>query len=176
MAEVEFSEGLMRWAANANYALTPQDASGAAIFWSDPGGEIRYYIRREGDTGFTITQAQRASREEFRLFATSIGGVERYFYHIFGSDVRDQQRMPRLNTPRRPDEVASGFSIADVDADGNRKLIGLHGAVAIARGRIQSVPILVLLSHLLLAAIDDIKESYGRPDGRPLFPTVLDNN
>jgi hypothetical protein len=176
VAEVEFSEDLTRWAIRANYSLTPQDVSGAAIFWSDPGAETRFYIRRVGDTGFVITQAQRASSEDFRLFATSIDVVERYFFNVFGSDVRDQQRMPRLNMPRRTNEIASGFSIDDVDADGNRKLIGPHGPAAIARGQIQSVPILVLLSHLLVATIDDIEQSYGRPDGRPLFRPVLDDN
>jgi hypothetical protein len=48
---VGFSDGLLTWSERAGYALT--DDSGTAVFWSNPGGELRYDIH-QGDTGGTF--------------------------------------------------------------------------------------------------------------------------
>lgn len=62
------SKELIEWAYSAGYAFTPEDDSGAAIFWSNPGGEIRYYLRTDRGGGITLTSAERGSAEQLEIF------------------------------------------------------------------------------------------------------------
>lgn len=108
MTAPEFSSALVQWAASAGYALTPQDPSGAAVFWTDPGGEIRSYIRSSSD-GYTITTAERASDEQFDLFAPSMETIERYLVSKFATRVRSRRGLPRLKIPTTVDSIAPGY-------------------------------------------------------------------
>jgi hypothetical protein len=68
----EFSDALVAWSRQARFTFTPTDSTGAAVFWSDPGGEIRFYVRGDGDW-FALWSADRASTESWVLSAASLG-------------------------------------------------------------------------------------------------------
>ena len=165
------SRQLVEWAELAGYAFTPEDHSGAALFWSDPGGEIRYYIRRSSD-GFTLTKSERAAAEQFELFAGSLGVIEPYLFGVFGWEIRSKLRLARLKIPRKLEEIADKYRIEDADSEDSRSLLDERGErIAVARGKVSGVAVLVELSHLLTSRVDQIQSSYQDVDGRPLFRT-----
>jgi hypothetical protein len=166
MSGIPISDELTQWAARAGYALTPVDHSGAALFWTDPGGEIRLYIRGDPTSGYSVTSAERSRSEQFGLHVASLAVAERYLFDVFGSSIRSRKRLPRITIEHIS---ADGYALGDADDDGYRRLIGPGGVVATARGRIQAKSTLTLLSQLVDASVPDIEASYGDPDGRPLF-------
>ncbi|MBU9767043.1 hypothetical protein FR943_24805 [Mycobacterium sp. TNTM28] len=169
MTSPHISGQLIEWARRAGYELTPEDHSGAALFWSCPGGEIRYYIRLDAG-GVLLTKAERAAEEQFELWGASIDVIERHLFGVFGWDIRSINRLPRIKTSRKIEEIADGYRITDVNAEGYRRLLDQHGsAVATARGKLSGVSVLVELSHLITVPIEKIRSSYEHPDGRPLF-------
>lgn len=170
MTSPTVSPQLLEWSRLAGYALTPEDESGAALFWSDPGGEIRYYIHQNIDGGVVLTSSERASAEQFELSAESIEVLERYLFGVFGRSIRSKSRLPRLKTPRKLEEIVGGDRIDEADSEGYRRLLAPGAkAVAKARGRLSGVSVLVELSHLVASTVDEIQSSYQAVDGRPLF-------
>ena len=165
------SDDLMTWAAMAGYRLTPEDQSGGAVFSTDPGGEIRFFLRRSAKDVYIVSSAQRASAEQYELYGTSMKTIERYLFGIFGSDVRSRRLLPRLIIPTEQGHLAPGYSLDESDDDGFTCLRDPNGLVAKARGRVTSTSTLTKLSHLLSAALPDVRTSYEDPDGRPLFAT-----
>ena len=169
MTAPEFSSALVQWAASAGYALTPQDPSGAAVFWTDPGGEIRSYIR-SGSDGYTITTAERASDEQFDLFAPSMETIERYLVSKFATRVRSRRGLPRLKIPTTVDSIAPGYRVGDADAEGFRTLFDDQGGVvATALGNMSAVTKLVKLSHLVSPPLAEVLAAFDDPRGRPLY-------
>ena len=166
------SKGLIEWASKAGYAFTREDDSGAAIFWSNPGGEIRYYLRTDRGGGITLTSAERGSAEQFEIFTCSVNAMERYLLPIIGIDLRSKKGLRRIKTPRTIEEVAEGYRVGEADSEGYRNLYFPSGEVAArSRGRTNSIPTLTELSHFLQASEADLRNSYEDPDGRPLFET-----
>lgn len=153
----------------AGYSLTPEDNSGAALFWTDPGGEIRFYIRSSAKDVYIVSSAQRASAEQFELYGTSMKTIERYLFGIFGSDVRSRRLLSRLIVPTKQGQLAPGYSLDEPDAEGFTCLRDSNGLVAKAQGIVTSISTLTKLSHLLSATLTDIRASYENPEGRPLF-------
>jgi hypothetical protein len=128
------SDGLLNFASDAGFSLTASDDSDAAVFWTDPGGEIRFYVRASDDFGYALTSAERPMPEQFELFGTSMTVIERHLLGVFGSGVRSRRRLPRLVLPIKQAELAVGYLLDDVDAEGYRSLNDPHGLVAKARG------------------------------------------
>lgn len=141
------------------------------MFWSDPGGEIRFYIRTNVDGTLSLTKAERAAEEQFALAGNSVEVIERHLYGVFGWDIRHSKRLPRIKTPRRINEIVRGYRINDEDAEGFRQLTNEAGTVvATAPDGLIGVTTLVELSHLISASSpDEIMRSYESPDGGPLF-------
>lgn len=154
----------------ACYSLTPEDHSGAALFWTDPGGEIRFYIRSSAKDAYIVSSAERASGEQFELYGTSMMAIERYLFGVFGSDIRSRRMLTRIIIPTK--QIHPGFSLDEPDADGFRSLRDSNGLVAKARGRLNSISTLTKLSHLLSSAVPDVQASFEDPEGRPLFATA----
>lgn len=164
------SQLLVEWAQSAGYAYTSNDHSGATIFWTDPGGETRFYIRRRFDDGFVLTSTQRASNEQFELAAPAVETIERHLVSRFAWGFRSRKRLPRLRLPNDPTEGAAGFDISEKDGDGFCTLTDhAHQVIAVARASATGVPELVALSHLVSHPLADIIASYEHPEGRPLF-------
>lgn len=163
------SHQLVEWAEAAGYSLTPEDHSGAALFWSDPGGELRFYVRDQVDGNLVLTRAERASEEQFELAGASMDVIERYLYGVFGWARRSKLRLQRIKAPRRVEEIVDGFEISDPDSEGYRPLLKDGAMVAIARGKISGLTILIELSHLISSPVEMIRASYDDADGRPLF-------
>ena len=168
MIPPDLSSDLTQWAALAGFSLTPDDGTGAAMFWSDPGGEIRYYVRRSTDDTFVLSSAERTLAEQFELSGTSVEIIERYLYGVFGADIRSLRDLPRLALPTKQDQVAEGYALGELDSEGYRSLSNSSGLVAQARGRLSSTSNLTELSHLLSAAVTDIRASFEDPRGCPL--------
>lgn len=167
MTHIEISKELKDWAELAGYSLTPADSSGAAVFWTDPGGEIRFYVRNDESHSFTLTTAERSLPEQFELLGTSMHVVERYLFGVFGTSVRARQRLSRLPFASREDDVAPGYSVEMSDPDGYWSLLNAEGLVAKARGRV-GMAALVKLSHLLSASARDVMAAFLDPEGQPL--------
>ena len=163
------SDDLTKWAAMAGYSLTPEDHSGAALFWTDPGGAMRFYIRSPAKDSYIVSSAERALPEQFDLFGTSMKVIERYLFGVFGSGVRSRRMLARLIIPTKQVQLAPGFSLDEPDAEGFRYLLDSNGLVAKARGRVTSISTLTKLSHLLSSDLPDVQASYEDPEGRPLF-------
>ena len=164
------SSDLQEWAGQARFELTPSDPSGAAMFWSAPGGETRFYIRHSDDGWTTLQRSERGGPERFVLATSTRPAMERYLWGLFGVDVRSLRGLPRIETPSEISELAPGYTVSDLDENDHRTLIDNDGrAVARARKRTLSLWTLVELSHYLAASVEDIKASYEDPSGRPLF-------
>lgn len=172
MSAPDISPQVTEWARLAGYALTPEDETGAALFWSDPGGAIRYYIRTATGGGYTLTSSERTLPEQFELSARSMTAIERHLIGVFGSDYRSKNRLPVLATPSTEDDMADGYRIRPTDTAGFWALLDNSGElIAVAEGKINSLLTLCTLSHLMVAALSDITASYRSADGSPLFHT-----
>lgn len=166
----ELSQDLVEWARAAGYALTADSQSGAAILWSDPGGETRFYVRRRFDGVFVLTSSQRASREYFQLGAPTLDTLERHLVKVFGSSIRYRKRLPFLRLPAGAGSLAAGFLISDKNPDGFCTLVdGDARVVAFGHGGSTGVSRLKMLSHLVSNPLPDLIASYEDPQGRPLF-------
>ncbi|TGD86875.1 hypothetical protein BayCH28_16745 [Mycolicibacterium sp. CH28] len=131
---------LIDWAQRAGYALTPQDQSGAALFWSDPGGETRLLIRTS-DNGATLTSADRGQAEVFVLSSPQLEVIEDYLWDFFGSDVRAKLDLPWLKVPSTIDQLAAEFTI-ERRADGFVYLMGRE-RTSLAQARNGAVGVIV---------------------------------
>ena len=169
MTAPPISDQLAEWAAAAYFTLTPEDDSGAAIFWST-GGETRLYVRRTQD-GYALTRAQRRSTEHFELFAPSVSTIERYLYGQFGAGYRSMRHLKRLRIPSKRELIVAGYRLSDIDEEGHCTLFSREGdVVAVAAGDISAVSRLVMLSYFLSSSLSDLTASYRDAEGRPLFP------
>lgn len=170
MTAPEVSSELVEWAHLAGYSLTPKHHSDAAVFWTDPGGEIRFYIRNKFDGSILLTKAERAAEEQFELAGISVEVIERHLYGVFGWDIRHAKRLTITKTPRKVGEIAEGYRLSEEDSEGFRHLSEDTGTVvATAAGGLTGVTRLVELSHLIASSPSEIKRSYESPDGAPLF-------
>jgi len=164
------SRELLVWAHRAGYSLTPVDHSGAAILWSDPGGETRYYVRRRDDGWIELTRASRGGDEQFTLMTASTEVLERYLLGLFGDVIRDQKGLPVLRTPWGVDDLADGYALSDISGDGYRTLSAADSTpLARSRDKTMSLLDLVPLSHYLQISVRDLEESYLSASGAPLL-------
>ncbi len=150
-------------------SLTAEDQSGAALFWTDPGGEIRYYVRGSEEIGYTLASSERAQAEQFQLFGSSMLVMERHLFAVFSSAIRSKAGLSRLIFPSKQTELAEGYAMSELDPGGYRTLSGSRALLARARGNVSSISILVRLSHLLSNSLEDVKTSLEDPSGRPLL-------
>jgi hypothetical protein len=164
----QISPELVDWARQAGYAFRPSGQLGAALFWTDPGGETRLFVR-SSDGLVVLSSADRGEAEVFVLSSPRIEIVEDYLWDFFGSDVRSKRRLPWLEVPTTYAQLAEGFAIARGD-DGFAYLTEGEGErLAQVRDGDVGMMDLVLLSHLAGHSVPDIKQSYESPDGRPIF-------
>ena len=164
------SPDLIEFARIVGYAVTPNDHSGAACLWTDPGGKIRFYVRQRFDSHSIITRGERGSDEHFELGSPTLDAVEHHLLTLCGSDSRSRKRVPRLRLPRDLNDIAKGFRISDEDPDGFCTLIDADDhVIAFDYGGIVGTSKLVTLSHLVSHPLADIIASYEDPEGRPLF-------
>jgi len=119
MAAPIVSPQLVEWAADARYAFTPEGHTGAALFWTDPGGETRLYFRYIGGE-YVFTQAERVADEQFKQ-STPEMEMERYRFSEFAWDVRLYTRLPRVRTANKPEDIAGGYRIGDPDDHGTHE-------------------------------------------------------
>ncbi|MEW5810632.1 MAG: Imm61 family immunity protein [Actinomycetota bacterium] len=167
---IPISQELVTWAAVGGFDFDPEDQSGAAVFSSDPGAEIRMYVRQAHD-GYVLTWAERRSAEQFELFTPALETMERYLFGQFGSNFRSLNGLERLRIPTRPEAIAHGYSLSGIDDKGRCTLFHERSdVVAVAGGDITAFSALVKLSHLLSSSVDEITASYRDAEGRPLFP------
>lgn len=165
-----FSAELLSWARRGGYALTTSDRPRTAILWSDPGGEVRYFLRQQEDGWYVLTRASRDGDEQFVLAGVSRDIVERHLFGIFGSILRDQLGLPFLRKPWNPSDLAASYSLSDISEDGHRVLLREGaGPIAIARERTTSLINLVPLSHFLQLNTLQLEEAYLSVDGFPLL-------
>ncbi|CAN7658802.1 Imm61 family immunity protein [Mycolicibacterium frederiksbergense] len=170
MRAPNFSAEIADLARRAGFALTPEDDSGAALFWSDPGGEIRFYVRGSADIGFTMTRAERKSHEQFELFTTSISVLERHLTAKFLGSIRYDKHWQHIVVPLASRDLAGGCRLSDEDADGYRDLFAPSGELlARARGGLVGIATLVELSHLLQQSVLSLERIYANPDSRSLI-------
>ncbi|MBB3602527.1 hypothetical protein FHT40_002160 [Mycolicibacterium sp. BK556] len=160
---------LIEWAREGGFALTPDDGWGAALFWTDPGGETRLYLRTS-ESGITLTSADRGEAEVFVLSSPQREVVESYLWDFFGTNVRSKRRLPWLEVPTTNAQLAERFTIGR-SGEGFAHLTEADGEqIAQARDGDVGVTDLVLLSHLVGRNIHAVRQTYESPDGRPFFP------
>jgi hypothetical protein len=117
-----------------------------------------------------LTESSRSGDEQFTLAAASLYVVERHLSGVFGSALRAQQGLPFLRKPWAASDVAAGYSVSGMCADGYRQLIqeGV-GPVAVAREKTTSLIRLVPLSHFLQLATRELEASFLSKSGAPLM-------
>jgi Immunity protein 61 len=168
MNAVGITDGLLNWSQRAGYAMT-DDESGATVFWSNPGGELRYYIRH-AESGWTVlTFASRGSDQQFELTTASVSILERYLYSLFGADIRQRLGLRRLKIGTTREWLATSCTLSEMADDGYRTLDCRGEVVARATDPVSSVSKLTKLSQLMTATIEDIEASFLSEDGAPLF-------
>lgn len=144
------------------------ESADGVMFWSQPCGQTRIYLRREKGW-ITVTTADRSSDESYVLSARSMAAIECYLFDFFGPVIRDELQLPVLEVPIKLGRVAPGYRKRERD-DGYLDLVGPCGVViARARRGLLGSMHLVVLSYLLDADPADIEATYLSVDGRPLF-------
>jgi hypothetical protein len=177
---VWISDDLAEWALRAGYSLTPPDQSGRAAFWTTDG-EIRYFIDKANEKWFRVTRSDRMGKPQLEVAAPSMPTIERYFYGLFGMDVRYKSHPTRVTADeRRRDDsfVIRQFPATDQDyfalfqnADHERlALYDAGDAVAVdGFGKIMAEIRLAELAVYLSGSIAELKDSFERADGGQLL-------
>jgi len=163
------SPDVIEWGRRAGFAFTPEDHSGAALFWTDPGGETRLLIRNSASRT-TVTSADRGEAEVFVFSSPHLGVVEYYLWNFFGTGVRDKLGLPWLRVPTTVQQLADGFTVDRRTDEFVYLLDGDREEIAQARDGVIGVMYLVVVSHLLGKSVDSIRQTYESLDGRPIFP------
>jgi hypothetical protein len=177
---VWISEELTGWALSAGYSLTPTDQEGRAVFWTSDG-EIRYFIEKLGERWFRVTRSNRMGEPQLEVAAPSMPTIERYFYGLFGMDVR--YRIPlkqaRIDQRRRDENFfIRKFSKADQDyftlfQNADHEHLALYNAGEVVAvdgfGKIMAEIRLTKLAVYLSVSITELKDSFERADGGDLL-------
>jgi hypothetical protein len=134
---------------------------------------VRYFVGANDDGWFIITDSDRLGAEKFRLAASSISSVEKYFFGTFGEFIRARRSLPPIHIPISREELAPGFTI-DYRPFEHVDRLALIDASGTALAFSSADPFygtmeLVGLSIYLRATVDDITAAFLDPDGRPLF-------
>ncbi|WP_193044279.1 Imm61 family immunity protein [Mycolicibacterium baixiangningiae] len=169
MSALSPSHELTTWANRAGYSVTASDKTNATVFWSDPGGEIRYYCRNEDDEHIRLTRVTRDGPEELVLIAATFAILQRYMIGRFGNVIRDELGLDVLRPPWTADQLAEGYALTDMDDDGCRALLRNGSVVAKAPEATLSLLALVPLSHYMRLSTADLMDSFLDPHGAPLL-------
>jgi hypothetical protein len=161
---------LTKWAHRAGYSVTSSDQTNETVFWSDPGGEIRYYLRNEGgDERIRLTRVTREGPEELVLIAATNAVLERYLIGKLGSVIRDGLGLDVLRPPWTADQLAEGYVLTETDDDSCCALLRDGSFVAKAPEATLSLSALVPLSHYMGLSTVDLMDSFVDPHGAPLL-------
>ena len=91
---VEISPDLQTWAWAAAFSTTSIEGGGRAVF-STSDSEVRYFLER-GDNGWLrVTCSHRMGPAQFEFAAPLMSTIEKYFYGLFGWDVRANVPLKR---------------------------------------------------------------------------------
>jgi hypothetical protein len=163
------SDAVLEWARRAGYELSVDQESGASILWSNPGGEIRYFVRQQHDGWLAVTRASRGGDEQLKLRAASPKVLEYALIGVFGDAIRAALGMRALRTPWGASDVAPGWAVSE-QADNERALNDPSGSpVALAQGSTSALMELVPLSNYLQLSMADLQASFLSDNGAPLL-------
>jgi hypothetical protein len=165
----ELSDAVLEWARRAGYELTVDQESGALILWSNPGGEIRYFVRQQDDGWLVLTRASRGGDEKLKLRAASPKALEYALTGVFGDAVRAALGMRALRTPWGPSDLAPGWAVSE-QAD-NEWILNdpSRNPIAVAEGSPSALMELVPLSNYLQLSMANLQASFLSDDGAPLL-------
>jgi Immunity protein 61 len=116
---VEVSRDLKKWAAKAGFSLTRADQDGRAVFSND---ETCYFIGRGADDLLRVTASDRRGPEQLELAARSPWTIERYFYGLFGPNVRYYRDLAQA---KPTEHLPGGYRTARL-ADTNEDHLAFH--------------------------------------------------
>lgn len=159
------SDAFETWAGRAGYAVTRQDDAIAVA--TEPGGEIRYTIRRFDDE-YHLSRAERAEPDQAEMVSTEPVDIERFLTVQLGIDLRAQADLPRLRLPVAVDRCAPGFVFAALDGGWATLLREENGPIA-ARFRDWSMHPAVRFSYYAEAELADLRSSLVAESGAPVF-------
>ena len=163
------SDAILEWARRAGYELSVDDDSGATKLWSNPGGEIRYFVRQQHDGWLVLTRASRGGGEELKLRAASPKVLEYALCGVFGDAIRVALGMRALRTPWGASDVAPGWAVIE-QADNEWVLNDPSGSPnAVAQGSTSALMELVPLSNYLQLSMAELQASFLRDNGAPLL-------
>jgi hypothetical protein len=171
VTEINVSRSLVDWALRAGYDYRPESDGQPPAFFNS-GGEERFYLRRspEVEGWIIVTNASRSGDEQYSFAARDLYVAERYFWELFGFDIRSRERMKRLDIPVSADQVATGFHI-DYPARGQSALVDANGdRVMVTSSDVGDIATLVQVSHLLSVTTQELIDSFLDAGGRPAFP------
>ncbi|GAA3638890.1 necrotizing toxin immunity factor IFT [Microbacterium awajiense] len=159
------SDAFEAWAGRAGYAVTREDD--ATTVATEPGGEIRYTVRRFDDE-FHLSRAERAEPPQPEMVSTQPADIERYLTVQLGIDLRAEADLPRLRLPFAIDRCAPGFVFAALDGGWATLLCEDRGPIA-ARFRDWSMHPAVRFSYYAEAELEDLRSSLVAESGAPVF-------
>jgi hypothetical protein len=96
---IKIPRELKKWASNARFSLTPADRDGRTVF---SNGETCYFIGKGADDLLRVTASDRRGPEQLELAAPLPETIEKYFYGLFGPDVRYTGDLARAKPVERP--------------------------------------------------------------------------
>src|ERR1700757_5108717 len=112
---VKISRDLKKWASKARFSLTPTDRDGRTDF---SNGETCYFVGKGADDLLRVTAADRMGPEQLELAAPLPETIEKYFYGLFGPDVRYDRDLARAKPVERPPggfgRLPGGFGISSL--------------------------------------------------------------
>ena len=173
MIDCPYTKELLGWGKMAWRELSIE---GDAWVLSDPGGELREYLRLS-ENGYAVTHAERGGAESFRMSAYAVIDIERYLTDILGWDIRSIKRLPDIMpspVPLQPGDIAPGYVMEKVGQ--NRvALLNRQGDVRVIMQGDTNIEAFstVAFSWIADASLADLRASYLDPDGLPLFPGCL---
>jgi hypothetical protein len=120
---VTISRDLKKWASKAGFSLTRADRDGRAVFASR-NGETLYFIGRGADDLLRVSSSNRMGPEQLELAAPLPSTIEKYFYGLFGPNVRYYRDLARATLI---EDLPGGYRVVSL-ADANQDHLAFDAA------------------------------------------------
>ena len=160
------SEAFAAFARQGGYVARPEGE--ALMIASEPGGEIRFYIRRRGES-LALSRAERSEDERLVMSSSTVGEIEKYLTVVIGDDVRTVTGLGMLDGPTDASQLAAGQHVVEV-ADGAFAISQSDGILDPARfPTVDIAAPIYTYSSTVGHSTDEVRAAYLSSDGAPLF-------
>lgn len=161
-AVAPFSSTFAGFAALAKVLVTPT-TDGALV--ADPGGEIRYSVRRFGQR-WQLTRAERSQDATFEMESANLEDIERELTLLLGDNIRAERGYALLRIPLTAESLPEGSHIVSA-GDKKVAVVTDHNEPRVIFRDTHPFQPCIEFFHVADVPLAALRESLLAPNGAP---------